>query len=114
MIQAFFVFYTGCGLIGKSPALGAGHHVGSSPAIPTIREVTKVLSTGALDASVSRFDSYLFDKKFNHIRLNKTTDESYLQRVENERWAHDRRINEWFDSIPRRFQEYGIKILIAV
>ena len=26
---------TGCGLIGKSPLLGSGHHPGSSPGIPT-------------------------------------------------------------------------------
>lgn len=30
---------TGCGLIGKSPALGAGHHAGSSPVIPTNTDV---------------------------------------------------------------------------
>ena len=35
--------------------------VGSNPTYQTKRVVTKVLSTGALEASVSRFDSCLLD-----------------------------------------------------
>jgi hypothetical protein len=31
---------TGCGLMAKSPALGAGHHPGSSPGIPTKMLIT--------------------------------------------------------------------------
>lgn len=45
---------------GSTCAFGA-HSPGSSPGISTIREVTKVLSTGALEASVSGFDSHLLD-----------------------------------------------------
>ena len=40
---------------------GTESYVGSNPTHPTFREVTKVLSTGALDASVSQFDSCLPD-----------------------------------------------------
>ena len=36
--------FTGCGLIGKSPALGAGHHPGSSPGIPTNVFVAQLVS----------------------------------------------------------------------
>ena len=37
--------------------------MGSIPTFSTkLREVTKVISTGALDASVSGFDSHLLDK----------------------------------------------------
>jgi hypothetical protein len=44
------------------PGLGPGELAGSNPAISTKREVTKVISTGALEASVSRFDSCLLDR----------------------------------------------------
>ena len=39
---------TGCGLIGKSPLLGSGHHPGSSPGIPTNVFVAQLVQSTSL------------------------------------------------------------------
>ena len=44
----------------KSPALGAGHHPGSSPGIPTNRRLAQLVRAFGLHPKGHRFESYIF------------------------------------------------------